>query len=186
MGVQGGRCQSLDEGLGLLRCHVPSHADQEREDHAADRAATNIADPAFDGLADERADQLADNAAADRARDCVAQRSERILIGRGASRAAANCARHDLHKKTCEIHLLFLPVVAQMLKVRSPKVHECSVAQLKGAGLLAREVRARGVQAGGVIKGSGGLRGSVAPEPPGGTGEAVAHSLFTEDTLCKE
>ena len=90
----------------LFRRHGLDDADQQREGDAADRAAGDIADPAFDHLPGKRAHELADNAAADPARDCVAQCAERILLGRGARRAAADRARHELNDKSCEIHLI--------------------------------------------------------------------------------
>jgi hypothetical protein len=81
----------------LFRRHVPDDADQDHQDHTADGAAGDIADPALDGLPDERADQLPDDAAADGAGDGVAERAERVLLGRGAGGATANRAGDDLN-----------------------------------------------------------------------------------------
>src|SRR5215469_15786697 len=88
----------------LLRV-VPEEADEDREDHAADRAAGDISDPALDRLSHHRADELTDDAAADRACNRVAERAERIVLGRGACGATAYRARNDLNEKTGEIHV---------------------------------------------------------------------------------
>src|SRR5262249_3746070 len=88
----------------LFRRHVLDDADQEREDDAADDAAADIADPALNRLSGERANDLAEDTAADRTGDRVAERSQRVLLGRRASRAAADRPRDNLNKETGEIH----------------------------------------------------------------------------------
>ena len=104
------------ERLRFVRV-VPDEADQEREDHAADRAAADVPNPPLDRLSRDRADELADDAAADRARDRVAQCADRIVLGRGACRAAADRARDDLNEKTGEIHFVS-PLLLRRLVAR--------------------------------------------------------------------
>jgi hypothetical protein len=65
------------ERLRFLRV-VSDEADQEREDHAADRAAADVPNPPLHRLSRDRPDELADDAATDRARDRVAQCADRI------------------------------------------------------------------------------------------------------------
>jgi len=113
-GSPGQGAPALSDRLRFLRV-VPDEADQECEDHAADRAAADVPDPALDRLSRDRADELADDAAADRARDRVAQCADRIVLGRGACRAAADRARNDLNEKTGEIHFAFPPCYAALL-----------------------------------------------------------------------
>jgi hypothetical protein len=86
----------------LFGRHGLDDADQQREDDAADCAAGDIAHPAFDHLAGKGADQLAENAAADRTGNGVAQGAERILLGCGARRAAADRARYELSDRSRE------------------------------------------------------------------------------------
>ena len=112
-GSPGQGAPALSDRLRFLRV-VPDEADQECEDHAADRAAADVPDPALDRLSRDRADELADDAAADRARDRVAQCADRIVLGRGACRAAADRARNDLNEKTGEIHFAFPPCYAAL------------------------------------------------------------------------
>ena len=74
------------EWLRFLRV-VPDEPDQEREDHAADRATADVPNPPLDRLPRDRADELADDAAADRAGHAAAQAvviERRIKLPRGA------------------------------------------------------------------------------------------------------
>ena len=87
-GSPGQGAPALSHRLRFLRV-VPDEADQECEDHAADRAAADVPDPALDRLSRDRADELADDAAADR-------------------------ARNDLNEKTGEIHFAFPPCYAAL------------------------------------------------------------------------
>jgi hypothetical protein len=48
----------------------------------------------------ESAHELTDNATANRPGNRVAERAERIVLGRGACRAAPYSARYDLNEKT--------------------------------------------------------------------------------------
>src|SRR6185437_17083525 len=84
--------------------------------------AGDIAHPAFDHLPGKGADQLAENAAADRAGNGVSQGAERILLGCGARRAAADRARYELNDKSREIHVAFPPQLpgAYILGARLP------------------------------------------------------------------
>jgi hypothetical protein len=92
-------CKSKKKRVRLFLRHIPDEADQEREDYATDRATANIANPSFNGLADESSYQRAQDATANGASNRIAQCPEGILLGNASSRAAANSARHDLHKQ---------------------------------------------------------------------------------------
>src|SRR6185437_15836375 len=116
-GSPGQGAPALSDRLRFLRV-VPDEADQECEDHAADRAAADVPDPALDRLSRDRADELADDAAADCARNRVAQCADRIVLGRGACRAAADRARNDLNEKTGEIH--FCTPLLRRVALRRP------------------------------------------------------------------